>query len=142
MTWKSNFRIHLLVGFDGLEKDVSRFRARTTGAKPMAPPPPMIPPASSAVQNPRMLRTSSLTAKPWRAPVQTCFRQPHPVSLPSSLIPHRARWSSLSSCCMGMCWVDHAELQSFCVNFLDQLRAARAHKLLNQSVGPIQDNSP
>ena len=39
---------------------------------------------------------------------------------------------------LGKCWVDHAELQSFCVKLLDQLRAARVHKLLNHLFGPTQ----
>ena len=37
-----------------------------------------------------------------------------------------------------MCWIDYEELQTFYVNFLDQLRSARIHKLS----GSISDNFP
>ena len=36
---------------------------------------------------------------------------------------------------LGTCWVNCDELQTFCVNFLDQLRSA-------QLSSPISDNSP
>ena len=54
------------MGCDGLEKDVSRFRSRNTGAKPMDP-------SCKLCDAESEVAAQSLTIKPWRASERTYY---------------------------------------------------------------------
>ena len=119
LTHLNNFRIHLLVGCDGLEADAARFRSRTTSAQPGDP--------SCKLCNQGVPEDAAHF-------VSTCpvFDQER-VKLYSeapptvhSQIPHpRVHLQDFLEVMTGTCWVDDINIQKFCIHFLSKLKAAR-----------------
>ena len=131
LTRKNNFWIRLLVGCHGLENDAARFQSRSTGVRPHNPSCKLCGVACEDAEHyialcPALSGVCSslfALALPNVTPIL-----PDPSSNPVELI----------GIMLGTCWIDCKELQTFRVNFLDQLRSARIHILSS----PISDNSP
>ena len=129
MTRLNNYRIRLLKGCNGLEKDTSRFRTRNTGGRVHDPSCKHC----GAVREDAAHFICNCSAL---AEVQATLLLAAPPTI-SSLIPDPSAIPvEFTALMLGTCWVDNSELQSFCVSFLDQLRLARVHKLLNCTHGP------
>ena len=129
LTRINNFRIRLLVGCNGLEKDASRFRSRNTGAaagdstcKLCASGTEDAEHFISSCQALSVKRLSLLQD----APPSVLAQLPDPTSDPK-------HFSDIML--IGTCWIDDPDVQCFCIQFLNQLKVTRANKLF-PTTGP------
>ena len=122
LTQLNNFRIRLLVGCDGLEKDAARFRSRNTG---------------------RLVGDPSCWLR-GHSPFYLNLpgTQVHRHSLLDDALPiistmynmastSNSNPQSFADVILGTCWIDDPEVQSFCIQFLSSLKEARAALFLS-----------
>ena len=126
LTRLNNFRIRLLVGCDGLEKDAARFRSRNTG-RPAGDPTCKLCGADSedavhfifSCQALSVRRRGLLSGAP--PIISSTFTDSTSSSNPQTF----------ADVILGTCWINDPEVQSFCIKFLSGLKEARAALLLS-----------
>ena len=123
LTRINNFRVRLLVGCDGLEKDVSRFRTRNYG---FAKDDPSCKLCGSPVEDAEhfVLCCDALPD------VRSRLLADAPPSVRAHLPCSTDQPRLFVEIMIGTCWVDD-DVQSFCIQFLNELRATRASKLIS-----------
>ena len=118
----NNFRIRLLVGCDSLEKDAARFRMRNTTHSPHDP-------------SCKLCLGSTEDAHHFVAvcPSLKDKRQRLLANVPSAVrtfIPdHSMRPLKFTNVILGTEWIDELEVQTFIIDFLQQLRTYCLSKL-------------
>ena len=117
-TRRTNFRIRLLTGCDGLEQDASHFRYRTHGRSSGDPTCKLcgLGPenAEHFISNCHSLDAARVRALQ-SAPPQVRPHLPNPARDPVGF----------SDVILGIDWIDHRPTQLFITEFLSQLKAAR-----------------
>ena len=117
-TRRTNFRIRLLTGCDGLEQDASHFRYRTQGRSSGDPTCKL---CGLGPENAEHFITNCHSLDAARnfalelAPPQVCPHLPNPARDPVGF----------SDVILGIDWIDHRPTQLFITEFLSQLKAAR-----------------
>ena len=125
-TRRSNFRIRLLTGCDGLEQDASRFRYRTQSRLPGDPTCKL---CGSGPENAEhfILYCQSLDTTR-RLALESAPPQIRPHLPDPTRDPVRFR-----DIILGLEWIDHRPTQLFITDFLSHLKAARSALLQSQS---------
>ena len=122
-TRKNNFRIHLLVGCDGLEADASRFRWRKDHSHP---------------NNPTCKLCHSEPEDPYhfiaKCPALSSVRSRLLSATPEAIKPHlpdpEVDPRRFTEVILGLEWIKDTPTQLFIIDFLAQLKSARSSMIL------------
>ena len=117
----NNFRIRLLVGCDGLEKDAARFRRRNNDRAPSDPSCKL---CNAPVEDAFHFISHCPALEGERLRLLDCA----PPSVKTQLPDHVTRPDEFAETILGTNWIDDRPTQSFCIEFLQDLRSYRTSK--------------
>ena len=121
-TRATNFRICLLAGCDGLEKDVARFQSRNNGIFSADP-------SCKLCGDPTKDTSHFISCCPALKRERVCLISSAPTSVQALLPDHVTSGKEFSDVILGIDWVSDRKTQLFCIDFLSSLRWYRISKL-------------
>ena len=121
-TRATNFRIRLLAGCDGLEKDAVRFRSRNNGITPADP-------SCKLCGDPIEDAFHFVSCCPALESERVRLISSAPPSVQALLPNHVTSVKEFSDVILGINWLSDRETQLFCIDFLTGLRSYRISKL-------------
>jgi hypothetical protein len=127
-TRANNFRIRLLAGCDGLEKDAARFRSRSNGASPGDP-------SCKLCGDPTEGATHFIACCAALESERVRLISSAPSSVQALLPDHVMKPREFSYIILGTNWIPDCETQFFCIDFLSSLKSFRLSKPTVTSVG-------
>ena len=129
LTRRNNFRIRLLVGCDGLEKDAARF---SSGRKAHSAGPCCKLCGSGQVEDAAHFVVHCTALSTVRERLIGAADSRLRLFLPDLYTTPEEFFHVI----LGVSWIECPEFQSFCINFLSKLKSERSTILLNYNQGP------
>ena len=121
-TRATNFRIRLLVGCDGLEKDAARFRSRSNGTSPADP-------SCKLCGDPTEDASHFISCCPALERERVRLISSAPTAVQALLPDHVMNSKEFADVILGVDWISDRGTQLFCVDFLSSLKSYRISKL-------------